>query len=44
MPSTYRIPRATITGAYGRLLEAYARRTWGQVPDNPTSCGTTARP
>ena len=34
MPSTYRIPRATITGAYGRLLEAYARRTWGQVPDN----------
>ena len=34
MPSTYRIPRATISGVYGRLLEAYARRTWGQVPDN----------
>ena len=34
MPSTYRIPRATISGVYGRLLEAYARRTWGRVPDN----------
>jgi AhpD family alkylhydroperoxidase len=34
VPSTYRIPRATISGVYGRLLEAYARRTWGQVPDN----------
>ena len=34
MPSTFRIPRATITGAYGRVMEAYARRTWGQVPDS----------
>lgn len=34
MPSTYRIPRATITGPYGRLLTAYARRTWGRVPDS----------
>jgi AhpD family alkylhydroperoxidase len=34
MPSTFRIPRARITGPYGRLLTAYARRTWGQVPDN----------
>jgi alkylhydroperoxidase family enzyme len=34
VPSTFRIPRATISGAYGRLLLAYARRTWGQVPDN----------
>ncbi|WP_435742696.1 carboxymuconolactone decarboxylase family protein [Nocardioides sp. SYSU DS0663] len=33
MPSTFRIPRATVTGLYGRLLEAYARRTYGQVPD-----------
>ena len=34
MPSTFRIPRATITGVYGRVMQAYARRTWGQVPDN----------
>ena len=34
MPSTFRIPKATITGVHGRLLQAYARRTWGQVPDN----------
>ncbi len=34
MPSTFRIPRATISGPYGRLLLTYARRTWGQVPDN----------
>ena len=33
MPSTFRIPRARITGPYGRLLEAYARRSYGQVPD-----------
>lgn len=32
--STPRIPRAQITGPYGRLLTAYARRAWGQVPDN----------
>ncbi len=34
MPSTFRIPRAHVTGLYGRLMTAYARRTWGQVPDN----------
>ena len=34
MPSTYRIPAATMSGPYARLLKAYARRTWGQVPDN----------
>ena len=33
MPSTFRIPRATITGLYGRVLAAYARRTYGEVPD-----------
>src|SRR5690349_10996722 len=32
--STFRIPKATITGLYGRALSAYARRTWGEVPDN----------
>jgi AhpD family alkylhydroperoxidase len=31
--STFRIPAAEITGPYGRLLAAYARRTYGQVPD-----------
>ncbi len=31
--STFRIPAAEITGAYGRVLSAYARRTYGQVPD-----------
>jgi len=34
MPSTFRIPKATITGLYGSLMTAYARRTWGEVPDN----------
>ena len=34
MPSTFRIPRATINGLYGRVLSAYARRTLGEVPDN----------
>jgi len=32
--STFRIPRKPITGLYGRFLQAYARRTWGEVPDN----------
>lgn len=32
--STFRIPRATITGGYGAAMQWYARRTWGQVPDN----------
>ncbi|WP_395657008.1 carboxymuconolactone decarboxylase family protein [Nocardioides sp.] len=33
MASTFRIPKAPITGLYGRFLTAYARRTYGQVPD-----------
>lgn len=32
--STFRIPRATITGGYGAAMRWYARRTWGEVPDN----------
>jgi hypothetical protein len=31
--STFRIPAAEISGGYGRLLTAYARRTFGRVPD-----------
>jgi AhpD family alkylhydroperoxidase len=34
MPSTFRIPKASITGAYGKALLTYAKRTYGQVPDN----------
>lgn len=34
MPSTFRIPKAPITGLYGRFLSAYARRTYGEIPDN----------
>jgi alkylhydroperoxidase family enzyme len=34
VPSTFRIPKASITGLYGKVMTAYARRTWGQVPDN----------
>jgi AhpD family alkylhydroperoxidase len=34
MPSTFRIPKATIAGLYGKALTTYARRSWGQVPDN----------
>ena len=33
MTSSFRIPPATITGLYGRLMSAYARRTYGQIPD-----------
>jgi AhpD family alkylhydroperoxidase len=34
MASTFRIPKAEITGLYGRVMTAYARRAWGKVPDN----------
>jgi alkylhydroperoxidase family enzyme len=34
MPSTFRIPKATITGLYGKVLSTYARRTYGEIPDN----------
>ncbi|WP_028638755.1 carboxymuconolactone decarboxylase family protein [Nocardioides sp. URHA0032] len=33
MPSTFRIPKAPVTGLYGKFLTAYARRTYGEVPD-----------
>jgi alkylhydroperoxidase family enzyme len=33
MPSTFRIPKATITGLYGKVFAGYARRTYGQIPD-----------
>ena len=34
MPSSFRIPRARIDGAYGAVMTRVARRMWGQVPDN----------
>ena len=34
MPSTFRIPKAEVTGLYGKVMSAYARRTYGQIPDN----------
>ena len=34
MPSKFRIPKAEITGLYGRVMTAWARRTYGEVPDN----------
>lgn len=34
MPSTFRIPAATPTGLYGRLVRRYAERRLGALPDN----------
>ena len=34
MPSSFRIPQATIDGAYGAIMTRVARRMWGKVPDN----------
>jgi alkylhydroperoxidase family enzyme len=34
MPSKFRVPKAEPRGLYARFLGLYARRTWGQVPDN----------
>jgi alkylhydroperoxidase family enzyme len=34
MPSTFRVPKAELTGLYARALTFYARRVYGQVPDN----------
>ena len=34
MPSTFRIPKATISGPYARLMATITRRMWGEVPDN----------
>ncbi|QIX28207.1 carboxymuconolactone decarboxylase family protein [Nocardioides sp. JQ2195] len=33
MPSNFRIPKARLDGIYGRMLAAYARRTYGEIPD-----------
>lgn len=34
MPSSFRIPKAELNGAYGAVLTRVARRLWGQVPDS----------
>ena len=34
MPSTFRIPKAELTGVYGRIMVVVAKRMWGEVPDN----------
>ena len=34
MPSQFRIPQATLDGAYGAVMTRVARRMWGKVPDN----------
>ncbi len=34
MPSTFRIPKAPVTGLFGKAMTIYARRTYGQIPDN----------
>lgn len=31
--STFRIPRAEITGLYGAIMKRFAKRTYGEVPD-----------
>lgn len=33
MPSTFRIPKADLSGWFGRVMSAYARHTYGEVPD-----------
>jgi AhpD family alkylhydroperoxidase len=34
MTSTFRIPEAPVTGLWARAMAAYARRVYGQIPDN----------
>ena len=34
MPSSFRIPKARIDGAYGAVMTRVVRRMWGQMPDN----------
>lgn len=34
MPSSFRIPKAPLTGPYAVIMTRVARRMWGQVPDN----------
>jgi alkylhydroperoxidase family enzyme len=43
MASTFRIPATPLTGLRGRLLEAWARRTYGQVPDGAYVYGNHPR-
>jgi alkylhydroperoxidase family enzyme len=33
VPSTFRIPKAELTGPYARLLVGFTKRTFGEVPD-----------
>lgn len=33
MPSTFRIPKADLSGLFGRVMSAYAKRTYGEIPD-----------
>jgi AhpD family alkylhydroperoxidase len=33
MPSTFRVPKAEISGPYARALAAFSRRAFGDVPD-----------
>lgn len=42
MSSTFRIPKARITGLYGRVLAGITKRMWGRSPTTPTCCGTIA--
>jgi AhpD family alkylhydroperoxidase len=34
MPSSFRVPKAQLKGLYAKALSLYARRTYGQIPDN----------
>ena len=34
MPSSFRVPQAELKGLYAKALSLYARRTYGQIPDN----------
>ena len=34
MPSRFRVPKAELTGLYGKVMTAWARRAFGEVPDN----------
>jgi alkylhydroperoxidase family enzyme len=34
MPSSFRVPKAELKGLYAKALSLYARRTYGQIPDN----------
>lgn len=33
MPSNFRIPKAVLGGVYGRVMSAYAKRAYGEIPD-----------